>query len=416
MNFIFKKRFKNKNLLAWNFCLVLFILSLTVQGQIDPIKRDLIQVGYNQPLQGRGPVAGYMYYYMNRPEFIRTNLSLRLVLAPVFLDSELGIKNLLGPNTDVGIGIAGGGFADSYSEIVKGNWVREESFLGHGAEVNIGLYHRINPSSELPIFGVIKSGLKYTTYSRDSATADNFELPQDQVLYSIRAGIRMGGSEPVLSAPIGFEISGWVETLFRTEPTGYGFNNDRHVEPQSTFLWTRVLWENSIPQIEHKYKVSLTLGTAIDPDRLNAWRLGGWLPLGSEWALNLPGYYFNEITAKRYAHLDTKYTMPIAYDGRISLIFIGSGAWVDYMEGFSQPGRWHAGVGGGFNIKSASGLWLMTIAYAHGFESIRSGGKGSDVIAAVCQIDLEAKNKYKHELVRPLGPRKLRGLDWLFGK
>src|SRR5260221_387925 len=84
-------------------------------AQIDPSKRELIQLGYNLPLEGNGPLSAYAFYYLNVPQFMRTNLTFRLALAPVYLDSELGISGALGENTDVGLGVAGGGFADTYS-------------------------------------------------------------------------------------------------------------------------------------------------------------------------------------------------------------------------------------------------------------------------------------------------------------
>ena len=88
-----------------------------VEGQIDPARRELIQLGYNQAFEGRAPISGYAFYYNNAPYFHSTNLALRLAVAPVYLDSELGIRSVLGPNTDLGLGLAGGGFADTYSEI-----------------------------------------------------------------------------------------------------------------------------------------------------------------------------------------------------------------------------------------------------------------------------------------------------------
>ena len=84
-------------------------------AQVDPVKRDLIQLGYNQPFEGHAPFAGYAFYYHNQPNFLRTNLTLRLAVAPVYVDSEFGFVQGLGPNTDFGIGVAGGGFADSYN-------------------------------------------------------------------------------------------------------------------------------------------------------------------------------------------------------------------------------------------------------------------------------------------------------------
>src|SRR4051812_23776646 len=92
------------------------------RAQIDPSKRELIQLGYNLPLEGNGPISAYAFYYLNLPHFYRTNLTMRLAVAPVYLDSELGISKVLGENTDLGIGLAGGGFADSYSEVRQGKY------------------------------------------------------------------------------------------------------------------------------------------------------------------------------------------------------------------------------------------------------------------------------------------------------
>ena len=85
---------------------------LLASAQIDPVARDLIQSGYNQAFEGHAPLAAYAFYYHNQPDFVQTNLTLRLAVAPVYVDSELGFVNGLGPNTDFAIGLAGGGFAD----------------------------------------------------------------------------------------------------------------------------------------------------------------------------------------------------------------------------------------------------------------------------------------------------------------
>src|SRR5262245_6779064 len=120
---------------GWRFFLAL-ALALggirSAQAQIDSTHRELVQLGYNQPLEGQGPLAAYAFYYLNRPDFLHSsNLTLRLAVAPVYLDSEVGISHALGQHTDVGLGLAGGGFADSYSEVRQGKYEKEESFLGH---------------------------------------------------------------------------------------------------------------------------------------------------------------------------------------------------------------------------------------------------------------------------------------------
>ena len=64
-----------------------------------------LAVGYAQL---NAPLAGYAFYYRNQPNFLHTNLTLRLAVAPTYLDSELGFSHLLGEHTDLGVGIAGG--------------------------------------------------------------------------------------------------------------------------------------------------------------------------------------------------------------------------------------------------------------------------------------------------------------------
>ena len=172
------------------------LLPLAAAAQIDPVKRDLIQIGYNQPLEGRAPVAGYAFYYHNQPDFLRTNLTLRLALAPVYLDSELGFNHALGPNTDFAIGAAGGGFADSYNEIRGGKYSEAESFDGHGAELSASIYHLFNPGDLIPLNLVLRGAAHYSVYDRTDNTASNFQLPSDGTTFNVRTGLRWGGIEP----------------------------------------------------------------------------------------------------------------------------------------------------------------------------------------------------------------------------
>lgn len=86
-----------------------FLLSslTTAFAQVDPIGRNLVELGYDHPISGQGPQAIYAYYYYNNPDFIGTNVALRLAIAPAYLDGELGFKQLISRYTDVGIGLYG---------------------------------------------------------------------------------------------------------------------------------------------------------------------------------------------------------------------------------------------------------------------------------------------------------------------
>ena len=75
-----------------------------------PSNANCSSFGFNAALEGHPPIAGYAFFYLNQPDFLQTNLTLRLAVAPVYLDSELGISGALGEHTDLGIGLAGGGY------------------------------------------------------------------------------------------------------------------------------------------------------------------------------------------------------------------------------------------------------------------------------------------------------------------
>src|SRR5438093_4918523 len=186
------------------------------QAQIDSTRRELVQLGYNQPLEGRGPLAAYAFYYLNRPDFLQSsNLTLRLAIAPVYVDSELGIRHALGPNTDLAIGVAGGGFADSYWEIRQGKYLREESFTGHGGEVGVSLYHLFNPDHPIPLNAILRSFAHYTTYETEKVTAPGFMLPPDHATLHVRTGLRWGGREPLMLPSLAMELSAWYEGQYR---------------------------------------------------------------------------------------------------------------------------------------------------------------------------------------------------------
>src|ERR1041384_3509955 len=127
------------------FCAVSFSVTSSTQAQLDPEPRQLLQLGVNQPLHDDGPQAHYLFYYWNTPDFPSTNQVLRLVIAPTYLDGELGLKNLLGKNTDLALGAFGGGFQNTYDEVRRGNYFRDESFDGHGGGANVSVYHLFNP-------------------------------------------------------------------------------------------------------------------------------------------------------------------------------------------------------------------------------------------------------------------------------
>ena len=370
-------------------------------AQLDPVSRNLVQLGYNQPLEGHAPFAGYAFYYYNRPDFLRTNLTLRLAVAPVYLDSELGFVGALGPNTDLGLGIAGGGFSDNYDEIRGGTYYPDESFNGYGAGASVGVYHLFNPAGRIPLNYVLRGGLHYSFYDDTQDTAANFQLPDNHGTFAVRTGLRWGGVEPTLFPPLAMEVSAWYEGQFRTASGAYGFNGDRELNSQSQLFWGDVAVAYTLPKSQQSFYLRLTSGTSIDADRFSAYRIGGFLPLISEFPLSLPGYYYQEISARQFALLNANYLLPLDPNKRWDLDVNASTAWVDYLPGEGQPGNWLSGVGGGILFHSPSDRLKILATYAYGIDAIRSHGRGANSIGLLLQLDLGPQPSRAFKVLQP---------------
>jgi len=388
------------------------LLPVAAAAQIDPVKRDLIQFGYNQPAEGREPVAGYAFYYHNDPDFLHTNLTLRLAVAPTYLDSELGFSHALGPDTDLALGLAGGGFADSYNEIRGGQWIRGESFDGHGGELSASVYHRFNPNQRIPLNLVVHGAGHYSVFARDE-TAANFQLPDDGADFSFRTGLRYGGIEPTLFPELAMELAVWYEGQFRTDSGGYGFNDDRRVEAEAHLFWGSAALSYTLPESKQNFFVRAVAGTSVNADRLSAYRLGGFLPLIAEYPLSLPGYYYQEFSARNFALVNASYVLPVAPQERWNLFFNAATADIDYLSGTEQAGNWLSGVGAGFMYRSPSDKFKCIVAYDYGIDAIRNSSRGASTISILIQVDL---GRVRGSSFSATQPDRWRGWNWLLGR
>jgi len=389
----------------------LMTVAVAAPAQIDPVKRQLIQVGYMASLSGESPLAGYAFYYRNDPTFIRTNLAWRLALAPVYLDTELGIREALGEQTHLGLGLAGGGFADSYSEVRDGEYLEEESFLGHGVEFSLSLYHQFNPGSRIPLNLVLRGIVHHTRYDEDNDTDPAFQVPDDRTAFSVRTGLRWGGQEPLLFPSLAMELSVWYEGEFRSESGFYGYN-DRYIEPESHLFWGQALLAYTLPRSGQYFRVSLTAGTSLQADRFSAYRLGALLPLISEFPLTLPGYYYQELSAERFVLLGASYIFPFGAKKNWGANVTVATACMEYLPGLEQPGRWHSGVAGGIIYRSPADALKVMLVYAYGVNAIREDTHGAHSIGVLFQWDLE---KTRSALLDPESPNRWRGWQQIFG-
>lgn len=378
-------------------------------AQIDPMQRELIQLGYNASFEGHAPLAGYAFYYRNQPNFPATNLTLRLAIAPTYMDSELGFSHLLGPHTDLGVGIAGGGYADDYDEIRQGKFFINQSFDGYGGEGSVSIYHLFNPQQQIPLNGMLRGVVHYSTYAPNGDTAGDFHVPQDNTTFDVRTGMRWGGKEPVLFPSLAMELSVWYEGQFRTSPQTYGFptnglSGDRDLNRQSHLFWATALLAYTMPHLGHSFYVNVTAGTSVDADRFSAYRLGALLPMVSEFPLSLPGYYYQEISARQFVLMGGNYNVPLDKKDRWNVDFTAASARVSYLNGFQQPGDWLTGVGGGILYQTSN--FKAMLGYAYGIDAIRSGGRGNNSVGILMQFDL---GHAKQELLNPSDVNRWRG-------
>lgn len=395
-------------------CLIaglLLTLAFPAIGQIDPEKRQLIQLGYNYHVVGQAPLNAYGFYYLNQPNFIRTNLTLRLAVAPVYMDGELGISGI-GPNTDLGIGFAGGGFAESYFEVRRGGWIKGESFDGHGVGAGLSLYHLFNPASRIPLSLVLRATPHYTFYEDEDETSRSFVLPRDQWTYRFRGGLRWGGREPLLNPRLAMEVSAWYEGVRRSEPGSYGIGDDRQMQEWVHNFWARALLIYTIPDWEHQFEIDLSGGTSLDADRFSAYRLGGFLPLAEEFALPVPGYYFQEISARSYGYFSVAYQVPIDSANRWQWKIFGASAVLDYVPGLELDDKFISGVGTGIGYNAPSGSWQAMVLYGYGIQAARPEDFAGHSLGFLLQFDLERR---RHPGTQPsVNPYSSRGLLRLF--
>ena len=113
------------------------------------------------------------------------------------------------------------------------------------------------------------------------------------------------------------------------------------------------------------------------------------LHLVAEYPLIIPGYYYQEISARSFLLFNGRYAVALDQKKRWQLTAMAATAVVDYLESQEQPGNWHSGVGGGIAYHSRSEVWKVGLNYGFGIDALRHSGRGSHVVTLALQFDLE---------------------------
>ena len=190
---------------------------------IDDESRTRVQVGAEAPLRGNGPLTGYAYLFLTRPHFLDEHLYLRALIAPVYATGEVIRNHWPTTHSALGFGLGGGLFAAGYTAFQHGGLDKAQSFAGNVAEATLAYYLRGPKIARvLPLEAQIRVRPTYVMYNRKDDTSDRFRLPEDSALYRVRAGMRLGGVPPDLSAAFAAELSLWHQLSYRATAGRYG--------------------------------------------------------------------------------------------------------------------------------------------------------------------------------------------------
>jgi hypothetical protein len=189
------------------------------------------------------------------------------------------------------------------------------------------------------------------------------------------------------------EVSTWYEGRFRDHGGAYGLPDDRVLERDSHFLWIKTAFIHVLPDSGRRIGFGISAGTSVDADRLNGYRLGGFLPLTSDFPRNIPGYYYGEITARRFVLVTGQYGLPIDRDRHFLINLLGATALVAYVPGLEQQGASNSGVELGLQYDSLAHAWNLLVGYGYGINALRGGTHGAHSIGLALQYDLLARHR-----------------------
>jgi hypothetical protein len=346
---------------------------------IDAERRAYIQGGGESPLRGNGPLTGYVYFLYTRPHFLDEDLYLRLIVAPGYFISEIALDHWPSRNSAIGFALSGGLWADSHTEFRAGRFEKDESFSGHSAGATLAYYLRGPKIGPLPLEGQVRVNPRYVLYDRTDDTARRFRLPENSMLYDVRAGIRLGGVPPELFPAGAIEASLWHGVVYRDNAGRYGLpERPQEAEHLTQRTWTRLggIYTLSGTQVS----AFLNAGIAEDVDALSAFRLGGGLRLRAEFPLLLHGYNEEEVFARRFVLLNLAYRFPI-WPGqeRVHLQLLADYARVEYVPDHRLPRRDLAGVGASVSVALTKRITLA-VGYGYGINAPRGRDFGGHEI------------------------------------
>jgi hypothetical protein len=109
---------------------------------------------------------------------------------------------------------------------------------------------------------------------------------------------------------------------------------------------------------------------------MSCYRLGGVLPYTKEFPLQIPGYYFQELSARDFGLANFNYMIPFGPDKDWYVLGESAAAIVNYVDGTGQSGAFNSGIGAGVGYVAPSKRWKCFGLFGYGFEAQRETGRG----------------------------------------
>jgi hypothetical protein len=369
---------RHRCLIPLLFNLLILTWAGAATAQLDPERRTYIEAGITKATRGNGPFDGYGFLLVNRPQFPSEDWYFRLVVDPTYPTAELVRDRWPAEGHAVGVGIDGGGFQNSFNEFRNGEYLKTESFWGHGGGASLSYYWRqLKIAGVLPVEGQLRLRPEYAVYTNGLKTDSAFVLPADSGIYTVRAGLRAGGIPPELFPKQALEVSFWHEARYRDTAGRFGLPD----RPQETKHFTQKTWGRAggvfTPWLDHTVSLFLTGGVAERTDVLSAFPLGGPLPFHSELPLMLHGYNQGEVFARRFGLINMSYQLtPIPAVDWLRLQLSGDYARVAFIPGHSLPHHNLTAAGADVIAAVFKGASLV-VGYGYGFDAPRHDHSGA---------------------------------------
>ena len=316
------------------------------------------------------------YYYLNEPNFFHTNSPCAWRWRPSIWIRSWDWCICSGRNTDLGDSAGGG-------------WIRGQLLRG-SPEGKYVPDHPVPPTrrAEGSHFGVspVQSGATdsalwigagegpaITTFTRETMNWPGFVLPRNHSTLRLAGGFAgLGGREPLLHPDPGYGSLGLVRRTVSQRRRPLWVEGRPGAGARLAPVLGRALLIYTLPESKQSIDFSVTGGTSAQADRFSAYRLGGGLPLASEFPLSIPGYFYQELSARSFVSVSAQYTLPLDADKTWNLSPMGSLAGGGLSAG--------NGAAGQLQLRGRAGLWLPCAfrrVAGHGHLRLRIRGHSS---------------------------------------